>query len=404
MIISPVCESEVVRLNFSIFNWGIYLFSMNREQTCFLELLRVGLWGGSLNTSLFEKDVDWRRVLELAGEQTVIGVVTDAVSLLQTELRGERPVMMQFFARTMALEDENRQMNRFAPFLMTQLEKKGVASLLLKGAGVATCYRQPLHRVVGDIDLLIVDNEQYHKAKTLMGKIAESIEEEDEGRKHSAFSYKGMTIEIHGDFRFAINPQCRKNTRQWKEERIAGTPRSLSEGPLTGATLPSIQFDAVFIFAHMLSHYLGAGGVGLRQVSDWMMFLNRHLEEIDVNVLVGDLEFLGIKHYWEVFGAMAVDELGYPKDRMPLYDERHSKKGRMVLRNIFKTGNFGAKQKEWQLKEGSNPVLKKMVTFAGQVPVYGRNLRLFPKDTLWCFREYVHGALRGYKTKPIEVS
>lgn len=364
----------------------------------FLELLRAGLWEVSPDLSLFDSAIDWRQVLEIAGEQTVLGVVTDAVALIPKEKQGERPVMMQFFARTMGLEDDNRQMNRFAPYLMTQLEKKGVASLLLKGAGVAACYRQPLHRVVGDIDLLIVDDGQYQKAKGLMARIADHIEEEDEVRKHSAFSYKGMTIEIHGDFRFSINEQCRRNTQSWKEKRISKQPRRMTEGPLKGASLLPVQFDAVFIFAHMLGHYLGAGGVGLRQVSDWMMFLNRYLEEINTEILIDDLELLGIKRYWEVFGAMAVDELGYPKERMPLYDERYSKKGRMVLRNIFKTGNFGAKQKEWQLKEGANPVLKKLVTFAGQIPVYARNLRLFPRDTLWCFRGYVSSALRGYKT------
>ena len=162
----------------------------------FLELLRAGLWEISPDLSLFDSAIDWRQVLEIAGEQTVLGVVTDAVALIPKEKQGERPVMMQFFARTMGLEDDNRQMNRFAPYLMTQLEKKGVASLLLKGAGVAACYRQPLHRVVGDIDLLIVDDGQYQKAKGLMARIADHIEEEDEGRKHSAFSYKGMTIEI----------------------------------------------------------------------------------------------------------------------------------------------------------------------------------------------------------------
>ena len=130
-----------------------------------------------------------------------------------------------------------------------------------------------------------------------------------------------------------------------------------------------------------------------------MMFVNRYHQKIDKDVLVDDLNLLGIRQYWEVFGAMAVDYLGFPKERMPLYDRRNSKKGGIVLTNIFKTGNFGAKQKKWQLKEGSNTMLKKVVTFLGQIPVYSRNLRLFPKDTLWCFCNFVSSALGGYKTK-----
>ena len=365
----------------------------------FLELLRAGLWGVSPDLSLFDTTIEWGKVLEVGQEQTVVGVLTDGIAMLPNEMRGERRVVMPFFARTMELEDENRKMNRFAPFLMTQLEKKGVKSILLKGQGVAMCYRQPLHRVVGDIDLLVPDAEQYQRARQLMMKIAEVTEDEDEGRKHSAFVYKGMTIEIHGDFRFSINKQCKHNIRKWKEMRLAEPTRHIDEGDLKGATLPSVQFDAVFIFAHLLGHYMGAGGVGLRQVSDWMMFVNRYHQEIDKDVLVDDLNLLGIRQYWEVFGAMAVDYLGFPKERMPLYDSRNSKKGKIVLMNIFKTGNFGAKQKKWQLKEGSNTMLKKVVTFCGQIPVYSRNIRLFPKDTLWCFSNFVRSAMGGYKTQ-----
>lgn len=365
----------------------------------FLELLRAGLWGVSPDLSLFDTTIEWGKVLEVGQEETVVGVLTDGIAMLPNEMRGERRVVMPFFARTMELEDENRKMNRFAPFLMTQLEKKGVKSILLKGQGVAMCYRQPLHRVVGDIDLLVPDAEQYQRARQLMMKIAEVTEDEDEGRKHSAFVYKGMTIEIHGDFRFSINKQCKHNIRKWKEMRLVEPTRHIDEGDLKGATLPSVQFDAVFIFAHLLGHYMGAGGVGLRQVSDWMMFVNRYHQEIDKDVLVDDLDLLGIRQYWEVFGAMAVDYLGFPKERMPLYDRRNSKKGGIVLTNIFKTGNFGAKQKKWQLKEGSNTMLKKVITFCGQIPVYSRNIRLFPKDTLWCFSNFVRSAMGGYKTQ-----
>ena len=368
----------------------------------FLELLKAGLWGSQPDLTVFGKDTDWTAVYQLAKEQTVIGVITDGLSALPKEYHGARPTMMQFFARTMNLEDENRKMNGFVPQLMTQLERKGVHSMLLKGAGVATCYRQPLHRVVGDIDLLVMDAEEYQKARTLMLMIAKEVENEDVGRKHSAFNYKGMTIEVHGDFRFYINKQCRLHTPAWKKNRLAEGGRHIEEGLLKGAILPPVQFDVLFIFAHMVGHYQGSGGVGLRQVSDWLVFLKEHIAEINLQTLEEDLDFLGLRKYWEVFGAMAVDQLGFPEGLMPLYDKKNTKKGRIVLHNIFKTGNFGTKQRQEQLKEGANPIAKKAVTFWGQIPVYARNLRVFPKDTLWCFKEFIGSSLRGYQTKEIE--
>lgn len=368
----------------------------------FLELLKAGLWNAPLDLSMFSSQTDWERILQLAKEQTVMGVITDGLSCVPREKQGERRVMMQFYARTMALEDENRKMNAFAPQLMIQLERKGVHSLLLKGQGVAQCYRQPLHRVVGDIDLLVTDAEEYAKARKLMLMIAKEVEKEDEGRKHSAFDYKGMTIEIHGDFRFYINKACRMNTPKWKQTRLTDDGVRVKEGPLAGALLPPVMFDVLFIFAHLIGHYMGQGGVGLRQVSDWMMYLNTHYEKLNLQILADDLRLLGLRPYWEVFGAMAVACLGYPEARMPYYDARNVLKGRMVLENIFKTGNFGTLQKQEQLKGDASPLLKKLVTFLGQVPVYYRNLRVFPKDTLWCFRQFIASALRGYQSKTIE--
>jgi hypothetical protein len=148
----------------------------------FLALLKAGLWGSEPDVSVFGKDTDWDMVYQLTKEQTVVGVVTDGISALPKQYHGPRPKIMQFYARTMNLEDENRRMNSFVPQLMIQLERKGVHSMLLKGAGVATCYRQPLHRVVGDIDLLVLDAEEYRKARELMLMIAEEVEHEDVGR------------------------------------------------------------------------------------------------------------------------------------------------------------------------------------------------------------------------------
>ena len=177
------------------------------------------------------------------------------------------------------------------------------------------------------------------------------------------YVHEGMTIEVHGDFRFYINKQCRLHTSTWKNNRLAEGGRHIEEGLLKGAILPPVQFDVLFIFAHMLGHYQGSGGVGLRQVSDWLVFLKEHIAEINLQTLEEDLDFLGLRKYWEVFGAMAVDQLGFPERLMPLYNKKNSAKGRIVLQNIFKTGNFGTKQKQDQLKEGANPIAKKVVTF-----------------------------------------
>ena len=55
---------------------------MNRAQTQFLELLRAGLWGVAADPENFKPDsVDWKAVLRIAKEQTMVVVVTDGIKM-----------------------------------------------------------------------------------------------------------------------------------------------------------------------------------------------------------------------------------------------------------------------------------------------------------------------------------
>lgn len=369
---------------------------MNKNET-FLQLLKVGLWGTSLDSSMFSAEIDWDGVYQLAQEQTVIGLVTEGVSQLPREKQGRRQLMLQFYKKTAEVEDENKKMNAFAPYLISQLERMGVQAVLLKGQGVAANYTNPLRRAVGDIDLLITGDGQYEKAKKLMEKIA-VLNEEDIKRKHAAFLYKELVVELHGDFRFLVNKKCFRNLEQWKQKRLCEKSRIICDDNVDGLVVPSVQFDSIFIFAHMLGHLMGSGGVGLRQVSDWMMFVNKYYDEIDLKALEDDLVLLGLRDYWQAFGTVAVHELGYPVERMPFYDEKLIGKGKRILRLILYTGNFGTRQKVKQLDNNANVILKKMVTLLGQLPIYVKKLFVFPKDTIWCFGQYIRLALRGYQS------
>lgn len=369
---------------------------MNKNET-FLQLLKAGLWGKSLDVSRFSAEIDWDGVYQLAQEQTVMGFVAEGISQLPREKQGRRQLMLQFYKQTAEIEDENRKMNAFVPYLISQMERMGVQAVLLKGQGVAANYMNPLRRAVGDIDLLITGDGQYERAKKLMEEIA-TLDEEDVKRKHAAFLYKGMVVELHGDFRFLINKKCKKHLDAWKRIRLTGDSRAINNDYVKGLVVPSIQFDVVFVFAHMLGHLMGSGGVGLRQVSDWMMFVNKYYDEIDLKALEEDLVLLGLLDYWRLFGAMAVHELGFPEERMPFYDERLIGKGKKIMKLILYTGNFGTRQKVKQLGEDANVMLKKIVTLLGQLPVYVNNFLVFPKDTIWCFAQYLRLALRGYQS------
>lgn len=385
---------------------------MTNEQLVFLQLLKVGLWGdkhlGSLiemasqaNNSLKEGGFDWQKVIELANQQTSLGIIVDGMTRLPHDLRPSKVIYFNAIAQTSDIESQNKQMNGFAPVLMQKLREKGIVSLLLKGQGVGLCYPNPLHRQSGDIDLLMFDESQFRKACTLMDKISSSSDW-SERSAHAEFHAMGFVVELHGKYGFTICPKVTKNLRSWNARMLAQMKVAHQEGQIggyreqNGLMLPSAQFDAIFVFAHMLNHFM-TGGVGLRQVSDWMMLLYAHCEEIDRRKLEEDLEFLGLTKFWQVFALLAVGLLGFPADRMPLYDEERARKNQRkamrLMDSIFKTGNFGALQKEEQLSADAQVLVKKVHTAFGQLPVYWRAGKVFPWESLYCFCSYSMGVL-----------
>lgn len=363
---------------------------MTNHQIVFLQLIKVGLWGERHLPSLIETvrkgGFDWEQVMELAQEQTSVGIVVDALIRLPQELKPSKVVYFNAVAMVSDIEKENKKMNEFAPVLMSKLKGKGIEALLLKGQGVAQCYPYPLHRQSGDIDLLIPDGEQFLRACQLMKLISQSWDW-DEKSQHAEFDAMGFVIELHGKYGFTI---CKKVTRhlwQWNEKRLARMEKN-------GLVLPTPQFDAIFIFSHMLNHYM-TGGVGLRQIADWMMLMNVYADSIDKAILQEDLELLGLTKFWKAFASLAVVLLGFPQDKMPLYDAKNDKNVAVLMDSIFKTGNFGALQKAEQLSQDANKWVKKVHTAFGQLPVYGRAGRLFPLESMYCFYRYSKSTLLG---------
>ena len=366
---------------------------MHKSQFIFLELLRAGLWDTELDLSLFKGDVDWKAVADIAKKQTVTGIVMDGIAKLPQELRPNKAIYFNLIYIVRQIEEDNSRANKVIPIIMNELRSKGCDSLLQKGQGVAMNYRIPYHRQVGDVDLLVgFDEDAYRKACALMEGMSAHVGHNDRKRRHAEFSVRDVPVEIHGNVDSFINRRCDARITAWAKKRVDGD-KLIFHSRFGDIKLPPFNFDAIYIFVHMAGHYMG-GGVGLRQVSDWMMYLNRNYDRIDMEMLKSDIEWLGIGRYWGLFAAMAVKYLGLPVGKMPFYDAAYERKCGRLLSHIFLTGNFGALQKEKQLKGGSNNVLKKMVTFVGQVPVYLHNLLVFPGDTMYRFMKFVKIGLK----------
>ena len=311
--------------------------SLDNNTQAFLALVRGGLWEADVRLSKYEP-IDYLRVLTLAEEQSVVGLVAAGLEHV-VDAKVPKEDVLQFVGQALQLEQRNLAMNVFVAEIINKFRKVDIYSLLVKGQGVAQCYIRPLWRSCGDIDLLL-SNDNYISAKGFLSSIADEVANEDISSKHLALVINGFDVELHGRMPFLLSKRVDKGIDEVLNNLFYGGNVRSWMNDKTMIFLPSPDNDAILVFTHFLHHYF-IEGVGIRQICDWCRLLWTFRETLNRNLLESRIRKMGLLTEWKTFGALAVDTLGMSKDAMPLYDERFSRKGECVLNRVLKCGNFG---------------------------------------------------------------
>lgn len=108
----------------------------SRSTQQFLALLRSGLWGVSIDVSLFEENVDWSQIMRLAKEQTVLAVTFDGIEMLPKSCRPSRNLLMSWFGLVSQIEKCNEVLNQRIVEVVGRYNAAGMFPVLLKGQGI----------------------------------------------------------------------------------------------------------------------------------------------------------------------------------------------------------------------------------------------------------------------------
>jgi len=354
----------------------------------FFSLLRAGLWGENPDASKIQQ-ADWQTIFQLSCEQGVIGVVTDAVAKLPKEQRPPKPLFASMLLTVKGIEDDNRKALTIAGKLQWYLHKLGCDTVILKGLGMARNYPNPEHRIVGDIDLLTeLSADAFDKARNILLKIDPNETDADLKRRHAAYSINGQMIELHGTISGGVSPEIDRYMKEFSVREFAKPPVEW-KSPIGPLHLPPYQFDAIYIFAHFFRHFIGAA-CGLRQLCDWVLFLDKHGDKVDVGVLRNDLEKMKLMRAWQIFASIAVNYLGMPKEKMLLYDRSGDKDCRKAVLAVIKANHNLAKLRE-KNKNGKKmaALLQHAKSFFYLIPTYYVNLKVFPHETIYSLKNYI---------------
>lgn len=349
------------------------------NQQAFFALLQAGLWEKEVRLLPFE-DVDFEALLQVAEEQSVVGLVAAGIEHV-TDYKPAKKDVLQFIGRAMQLEQQNQAMNYFIGVIVDKMRQEGITAILVKGQGVAQCYERPLWRSCGDVDFLL-SSENFDKALSYLTPLAQSVDREESYSHHIGMTIDPWVVELHGSLRCGLSKRMDKVIDEIQADCFdGGNVRCWRDGE-TEVFLPGVDNDVLFIFTHFLKHFY-KGGIGLRQICDWCRLIWTYRSEIDEKLLESRLQRMGLMTEWKAFGAFAVDYLGMPVDAMPLYsvDAKWKRKAVRICSFVLEVGNFGHNRDTSYY--GKYPFfIRKVISMGWRIGDLVRHARIFPLDSL----------------------
>lgn len=255
MSYTPVHQYNSHRTDTLIPSTRVFLNMTSRNTEIMLSLLQSALWGGPMSTTVDAGD-DTEAVLREMRDH--------AVMFLPDSLPGDHPLWRQAQAENLVT---NIRLAYVQQCCFDALDAVGINAIVLKGSAVALYYPKPERRSCGDIDLLVTD-EDFERASRTLADLC-GMEGYQSGR-HVSFSMTGVSIELHWYFSdYAILDARLK----------AAIPRGRT-AELFGMRfrmLPPVE-NGLAVLDH-IRHHLVWGQLGMKQVVDWMMFVDGELKD-----------------------------------------------------------------------------------------------------------------------------
>lgn len=297
---------------------------MNQTEQVLLQAIQKSLWNADIT---FPEDTDWNKILCEAAQQTVLGIVECvAPAEFRAEWKHRSSINTAHFLRILHYQSE----------LCALMKANRIPMVILKGTAAAQYYPVPSQRTAGDIDFL-VPGEYIEKAKKLLADNGYETEDDPQYPRHVDVRKDSISFEMH---RFFSDGDSGVEVDQYLLDALSRA----EAGSLYGAifpVLPSME-NGLVLLTH-IAHHLRVG-LGLRQVIDWMMYVDKVLDdEAYRNSFQEMARNTGLETLALTVTKMCQMYLGLSK-RITWCSDADDVLCSVLLENLLSSGNFGRKR------------------------------------------------------------
>lgn len=304
----------------------------------FLELLQIAL-GTRDCLSRTPSAAEWVELYNTSQTQAVVGLMADGLERLPREQLPKQELLLQWIGTSQIIEAQNALHQSVLIKTRDCLAKGGVKVAFMKGLVCGSRYVNPKRRACGDIDFVVKENDF---AKTLdQLETIGTVDRELIHEHHGMAFVDGVQLEPHYKVHNFQNPSVDKAMQRMFAEVF---PQNLVKIEVGSEKIPAFPpaFECALLVGHMVNHVY-AEGLGMRQVVDLMMFIQKEHEAIKSEECQRYLGMMKMERAFRVLACICEKYLGMTPALLCIeYRAKEQQFAAKLMNDILTVGNFGS--------------------------------------------------------------
>ena len=301
----------------------------------FFELLQITV-GNRKALSSSPTEEEWLALFSLSRRQAVAAAIFEGINRLPENQRPQRPLLLQWCAVVVSIENKNSIINKAATDLTEKISAAGFESCILKGQGVAQYYPNPLSRQCGDIDIWLGGGDK----KVI--EYVRSLSPESKAIYHhiEAPQFEGVEIEVHYRPSYFRSPFTNHILQKWASEQFLSQSahKVILPGQSIEVSVPTTDFNLIYLLLHIHAHFLQEG-IGLRQLMDYYYVLTSGITSDQKKEAVRVIKKFSMTRFTSAVMYVLQQVFGLTEEHFLISAD--SRDGKRLLEEIMRVGNFG---------------------------------------------------------------
>lgn len=252
-------------------------------------------------------DVDWYKLYNLLRKNDVAPLVCEYITNLKKQYDIPDDILIDLRKETVVTYTSMLGQVNCIQKILEEAQKENVTCILFKGCILADLYPQYALRGSTDTDMLI-NMEDKDRIVSIMERLG--YEKDEMNSKEFVYNYISKecnhVVEVH----FKLWEDFTGNKIDLIEQMDLAKADSLIHLSACNLQVTTLGYEQHLIYQmfHIIKHF-SIKGIGFRYLLDVTLYINRYIDQIDVNAFWGKMKILGYEQFCKVFFYLGVTYL-----------------------------------------------------------------------------------------------